>query len=71
MSQISVDHLIKLSYRLTREDWAAFEHLPRELIGREKLYALLPFIIAGICWASCTRKSRALFLGQTPSCLCQ
>jgi hypothetical protein len=46
-TQSTVDHLFKLTYRLTLEDWAAFEHLPQELVGREKLYAVLPIILAG------------------------
>ena len=43
----SDEPLWQLSYRLTREDIAAFEFLPRELIGREKMWVLGPVLACG------------------------
>ncbi len=44
-----LDRLLpKLTYRVTRDDWAAFERLPAELLGWEKLYVFGPPIAAGM-----------------------
>jgi len=41
------DHHFALVYRLTREDIAAFESLPKELSGRAKLAMLAPLLAVG------------------------
>ena len=37
----------QLRFRLTRDDFAAFEALPRELIGTEKLWLFGPILLCG------------------------
>lgn len=39
--------IYQLRYQLTREDIAAFELLPRELVGREKLWLFGPVLASG------------------------
>jgi hypothetical protein len=40
----------KLRFRLTREDFAAFERLPEELTGWDRLYFLGPAVVAGMLY---------------------
>lgn len=40
----------KLRYRLTRDDFAAFERLPEELTGWNRVYFLGPAVIAGMLY---------------------
>lgn len=42
--------LYVLRYRLTRADIAAYERLPRELVGRDKLFLLGPALLGGLLW---------------------
>jgi hypothetical protein len=46
MNSARVDNVLPtLTFRLTRTDWAAFEQLPAELNGWEKLYVFAPPVV--------------------------
>lgn len=43
-------------YRLTRDDVGAFERLPRELVGRDKLFLLGPALAGGLLLGGCEKE---------------
>jgi hypothetical protein len=49
-----------LTFRLTRDDWAAFERLPAELLGWEKLFVFGPPVAVGMLVAGFDETWRAL-----------
>lgn len=50
-------------FQLTRDDVAAFERLPSELIGREKLFLLGPALLAGMALGVFEDELRVLWPG--------
>lgn len=48
LSEAGASPLASYRFRLTRDDIAAFERLPRELVGRDKLLLVGPALLGGL-----------------------